>query len=122
MAEPNKTRRDKRIQDEVSESVDLIWRYAKQETLDPLKALGRYLAAGMAGAVLLAIGLLLLAIGGLRALQQELAPHLSGNWSWAPYLIVVVLGGILIALLARAIGADKRRGDRQRIALRDQKG
>src|SRR5580700_151816 len=107
-------RKPKNAQSQVSELVDLVWRYAKQETLDPLKSLGRYLAAGLAGAVLLAIGLLLIAIAGLRVLQQQTAPHLAGNWSWVPYLAVSFVAASLVALLARAIGAEKRRVERER--------
>jgi hypothetical protein len=38
-----------------------------------------------------------LAIGALRALQGDhRGPHFTGNWSWAPYAIVVV-GSLAIA-------------------------
>jgi len=108
---------DKALPALVSELWALILRYAKQETLDPLKALGRYLAAGVAGSIALGIGLVLLTLALLRALQQETAPHFAGNWSWAPYLIVVAVAGIFVGLLARAIGAEKRRVDRDRADL-----
>jgi MFS family permease len=109
---------DKSLTTLVSELWALVLRYAKQETLDPLKTLGRYLAAGVAGALALSIGLVLLALALLRALQRETGPHLEGNWSWAPYLIVVAVAAVLLALLARAIGAEKRRAERNRADLR----
>lgn len=121
MAESTKPNADKSIQTLVSELWTLLVRYAKQETVDPLKSIGRYLVWGLAGSVLLAAGLVLLALAGLRALQQEIAPHLSGNWSWAPYLVVVAVAAILVALLARAIFADKRRVSRERMALRQER-
>lgn len=119
MAEPTNKRSDgdKALPALVSELWALILRYAKQETLDPLKALGRYLAAGVAGSIALGIGLVLLTLALLRALQQETAPHFAGNWSWVPYLIVVAVAGIFAGLLARAIGAEKRRVDRDRADL-----
>jgi hypothetical protein len=114
---------DKDISTVVSELWDLIVRYAKQEALDPLRDLRRYLKWGVAGAVLLAVGVPLLALGGLRAMQEELGPsHLKGSLSWVPYT-TVILGGTLIAgLLVRGIMADKRRADREREALRKRGG
>ena len=92
----------------------LVVEYAKQETLEPLKGLGRYVAWGVAGALLLGTGVVFLAIGALRALQDETSPHLTGNWSWVPYAIVV-LGSFLIAGLAwMARGKRKTRGRGER--------
>lgn len=102
----------------VSELWDLLLRYAKQETLDPIKALGRYIKWGAAGAILLALGVPLLLLGGLRAAQEELSPHLDGTLSWVPYVMVIVACAVIIALLTRGILADKRRADRRRDALR----
>ena len=39
-----------------------------------------------------------LAIGVLRVLQEETFPHLTGNWSWVPYAVVVVATGLLSLL------------------------
>ncbi len=109
--------------DGLDELFKLVVAYTKQETLDPvlrqLKALGR----GIAGAVLLALGTVLLSIGFLRALQTELGgargsgvvsgtrlpngvtltfvgsspyspgAHLTGDLSWVPYM-----GGALFCL------------------------
>jgi len=92
----------------------LVVEYAKQETLEPLKGLGRYVAWGIAGALLLGTGVVFLAIGALRALQDETYPHLTGNWSWVPYAIVV-FGSFLIAGLAwMARGKRKTRGRGER--------
>lgn len=85
---------------------DLVRAYAKQETIEPIKGLGRYAAMGIAGSVFLSIGLLLLALGGLRALQTETGDTFVGNWSWAPYLIALAGTGIVIALVLR--GTRKR--------------
>jgi predicted cobalt transporter CbtA len=86
---------------------DLVRAYAKQETVEPMKGLGRYAAFGVAGSVLLSIGLVLLLLGGLRALQTETGTTFDGNWSWAPYLIALAGTGIVIALVARGMGKRK---------------
>ena len=66
-------------------------RTSSRRPLDPLKRLGRYVAFGVVGALLLGFGVILfLGIGALRALQTETDGTFAGNWSWAPYLIVVV--------------------------------
>ncbi|HZQ56628.1 MAG TPA: phage holin family protein [Acidimicrobiales bacterium] len=114
---------DKDISTLVSELWDLIVRYAKQEALDPLRDLGRYLKWGVAGAVLLAVGVPLLALGGLRAMQEELGPsHLNGSLSWVPYAAVILGGTVIAALLVRGIMAEKRRADREREQLRKRGG
>jgi hypothetical protein len=71
--------------------------YARQETVEPLKGVGRYLGYGAAGALLLGIGVILLMLAGLRALQTETGDALDGNLSWLPYLIVLVVASALVA-------------------------
>ncbi len=90
----------KPIGEVVSELVDLTKAYAKQETIDPLKGLGRYLAYGLAGSLLLGIGVILLVLAGLRALQTETGTTFTGNWSWAPYVIVLV---VVLAVIGLAL-------------------
>jgi hypothetical protein len=101
----------------VRELFDLLVRYAKQETLDPLKSLLRFIGWGVGGAICIGMGLVLLSLALLRVLQEELAPHLSGNLSWIPYLVLVAVAGALIGLLVRAIGVEKRRADAERVRL-----
>jgi hypothetical protein len=90
-----------------SELWDLVRAYAKQETVEPLKGLGRYVGYGLLGGVLLSVGLFLVALGGLRVLQTETGTTFQGNWSWAPYLIVVAVAMIIVALLASRMGKRK---------------
>ena len=92
------------------ETLQLVIDYVKQETLDPLKGLGRFMAFGVAGSVALAVGLVILAVAFLRLLQGETGSTFRGNWSWAPYLICTV-GVLAVAALAiRAVtrGTGKR--------------
>ncbi len=79
--------------------------YLKQETVEPLKGLGRFLYMGIAGSFFLAGGILLILIGILRLLQTETGTALSGDWSWVPYAVVVVLGIAVIGVAAWRITA-----------------
>ena len=98
----------KGIPEVASELWELTTAYARQETIDPLKGLGRFLGYGIGGAIALGIGLVLLMLAGLRALQTETGSTFAGNWSWAPYLIVLAVGCVLIALALARI--TKRKG------------
>ena len=89
---------------------ELTTAYAKQETIDPLKGLGRFLGFGIPGALLLGIGVSLLLLSGLRALQTETGTAFTGSWSWAPYLIVAVGGVLLIGLALLRISRRKGPG------------
>lgn len=79
--------------------------YLKQETIQPLQGLGRFLYMGIAGSFFLAAGLLLVLIGILRLLQTETGTALTGDWSWVPYAVVVILGIVIIAIAAWRITA-----------------
>jgi hypothetical protein len=93
------SRDDKSLPTLASELLDLVRAYAKQETVEPIKGLGRFAAFGTAGSVLLGVGVVLLVLAGLRALQTETGDVFDGNWSWAPYVITFV-GASLVILLA----------------------
>ncbi|HZN13240.1 MAG TPA: phage holin family protein [Acidimicrobiales bacterium] len=92
-----------------SELWQLIVAYFKQEAIEPLKQLGRFVAIGVGGALLLALGLVMLTLAGLRALQTETSTTFTGNWSWAPYLITLAGCAAAAALAARAITANRRK-------------
>lgn len=84
----------------VGDVVEYVKTYAKQETLGPLRNVGKFVGFGVAGAVPLAIGLFLLLLGGLRLLQTETGLDTSRHWSWVPYLIVLV---VAVALLGATL-------------------
>ena len=50
-------------QQTIRELKELVIAYAKQETVDPIKGLGRYVAFGVLGALLIGLGVMFLAIG-----------------------------------------------------------
>ena len=82
----------------ISGIVDMVKTYAKQETLGPLKGAGKWLGLGAIGAVLLGIGLALLALGLLRLVQTEFFNLARGGWSFTPYAIVFVVCVVVIVL------------------------
>jgi hypothetical protein len=87
---------------------DLVRAYAKQETIDPIKTQGRKVGFGIAGSLLLSVGLVLLALGGLRALQTETGTTFDDKWSWVPYLITLFGTTVLIGLAAMGMRKRKR--------------
>jgi len=91
----------------ISSLKDLLIAYAKQETIDPLRSLGRYLGFGLGGAVLVAIGIIMLSLAGLRALQSETGSTFTGSLTWVPYLIVIAALGLTIWVLLRLITKDR---------------
>ena len=98
-------------QQTVRELKELVIAYAKQEALDPLKGLTRNVGFGLGGAFLMGIGVSFLAMGLLRALQDNRGWLVHGNWSWVPYLTVVVALFIVAALVwfARSRASRKSR-------------
>lgn len=78
---------------------DLVRAYAKQETIAPVKGLARWVGLGLAGSFCLGIGGVLVVLASLRALQTNSGDVFDGNWSFAPYLIVLV-GCAALAFLA----------------------
>lgn len=106
--------RSKSFGDQFQELLDLVKRYAFQELVSPLRRLGRYLGFGLAGAAIMTLGIFLLALSALRALQTQTGDVFAGWRSAFPYLIVLV-GLCLVALLAATrIPRDHARGDRAR--------
>src|SRR5262245_43393335 len=69
----------------ITELRDLVVAYAKQQTLVPLQQLGRYVAFGIAGSLLIGFGVVFLGLSCLRALQTETGDTFTGDWSWVPY-------------------------------------
>ena len=95
---------------QASDIKDLLVAYAKQETVDPLKGLGRFVGYGAVAMLLIGIGAIELTVALLRLLQTETGSPLTGNWSWVPYLITLVVASGVAYLSVKAINrtSDKR--------------
>ena len=88
----------------------LLQDYAKQETVDPLRNLGRYLGYGIGGAVLIGTGVFFLALSALRALQTE-TDLFADTWSFLPYVIVALglaaVAGLSVWAIGRTTGEER---------------
>lgn len=110
--DPKKRDDDKSLPGEAQELFQLVVGYAKQETLGPVKNLGRYVGFGLAGALLGSLGTVLLLLGGLRLLQTETGSAFDGRRTWIPYLIVLFVSGALAAGAMKARNRGQRRDAR----------
>jgi hypothetical protein len=90
------------------ELVDLVIAYAKQETLEPLKGLGKRAALGLGGALLLGIGGVFCSLAALRAMQSETDFFERHNLSYVPYFLTVVLLALLSAIGWVGLGPGKK--------------
>lgn len=84
--------------------------YIKQETLDPVKGLGRFLAFGLAGSALVGLGLVILFLGVLRLLQEETGEAFDGHLSFLPYVITLLACAAVAAAAIRAKGTKGTKG------------
>ncbi|MFN8036246.1 MAG: phage holin family protein [Acidimicrobiia bacterium] len=102
--------RSKPVQQQVTEIWELVVAYAKQETVDPLKNVGRYLAWGLAGAFLIGVGSVYLTLAVLRFLQHDTDTHFRDHLSWLPYAITIaaLLGVAVLVWGARGLRSTRK--------------
>lgn len=92
-------RRDKRAGAAAEgEIFDLVVAYARQETIEPLRGAGRWILWGLASMVLVSLGMVLFALGLLRAVQDLAGTTFDGSWSFVPYVIGVVFSAIVVVV------------------------
>jgi hypothetical protein len=91
------------------ELVDLVVGYAKQETLDPIKKLGKTIALGIVGAVAVGLGVVFLSLGALRAMQSE-TDTFDDNLTFLPYVIAMGVLLIGVGLAWKGLGPGKEDG------------
>jgi flagellar biosynthesis protein FliQ len=98
------------VQRDLDEIKALALRYIKEETIQPVKEMGRFVLWGALGSLLVGFGFFFLLFGALRFLQEQFKV-LDGTLSFIPYLIVVVLAALVIGLTVWRIvsGTAKRR-------------
>lgn len=98
-----------RLRGRTQDATTLVRNYLLQETVDPLRQLGRYVLWGALGSLLIGIGVLMLLIALLRLLQGETGAF-DGNLSWLPYLIVTAAATLVgVATVARIVTGPARR-------------
>jgi len=88
----------------ISDIVETVRAYVMQETVDPLRGVGRFIGFGLLGAVFIALGTGLLLLSLLRFLQTREVHAFHGTWSFVPYLITLVPCVAFIALAISRIG------------------
>ena len=104
MPEPTDSGDPTDLPSHVQDLSKLVVAYVKQETVEPLKGLARFIGWGLGGSALIGVGLVILFLGVLRLLQDETGAAFRGTLSFMPYMITVALCG------AVALGAMKARG------------
>jgi hypothetical protein len=97
----------------LGEVVDLVKRYAEQETVEPLKGAARWLGFGVVGAFLIGVGLTLVLLGLLRLVQTEWDRAATGSLSWLSYVIVLVVCVALIVLTISRINKNSLNKERK---------
>jgi hypothetical protein len=83
--------------DHVTDIVDSVKAYARQETIEPLKGAARWVAVGTLAAVCLGLAMVFLALAVLRLSQDLGGTALDGSWSFVHYLITLVIVSALVA-------------------------
>src|SRR5438309_9632942 len=86
---------DRSLPTQISELWRLVLAYFRQETLEPVRNLGRFVAFGVAGSLVLGLGVGLLILAVLRFFQTETGSTFTGNLSWVPYVIMLVVSLVL---------------------------
>lgn len=99
------------------ETYELVRDYAKQETVEPLKGAGRWLAFGLLAGFFMSTGIVILLVGMLR-LSQDLIltvwfPGQADGLSFLPYLITLAAGiAVSVAMWSRVSVFELNKGRR----------
>jgi hypothetical protein len=108
-AKQAKTSADGGFVSDVKDLWELVVAYFKQETIDPIKGLGRFVAWGLAGSLAVGMGGVLVVLGILRLLQTETGETFDGNWSFVPYLITLVVAALGAGAALKAGSRDRKK-------------
>ena len=93
---------------QLNEFKDMVVAYTRQETVDPLKTLGRHLGFGIGGALMIGTGWIFALMALLRGMQRirifnEPGEVGGGTWGWVPYLIVTLAGIAVAGMYGRLV-------------------
>ena len=86
---------DKSLPTQIAELWRLVLAYFRQETVEPVRNLGRFVAYGVAGSLVLGLGVGLLLLAVLRFFQTETGSTFTGHLSWVPYVIMLIVSLVL---------------------------
>lgn len=95
------------IRTDVQELLTTLRAYVMQETVRPLRGLGRYVIFGMLGSICFSIAAVFLTLAAVRSLQ-ELTTVFEGTWSFVPYLAGIAAGLCIFSLVVLAVKRDGR--------------
>jgi hypothetical protein len=101
MSIPESSRRRK-APDHVTDLVDSVKQYARQETIDPIRGAARWVAVGTLASLSLGLALVFFALAVLRLSQYLGGQSLSASWSFVHYFITfIVVSGLVVLSLSR---------------------
>jgi hypothetical protein len=96
----------KSFQETIAELWELLKGYARQETVGPLRHLGRRIGFGVSASLLFSLGWFLVTLGAMRLLQTHTLP-LIGDWfrahDWSIYGVALLVLGVGMAGAMRKI-------------------
>ena len=98
MVKPQSFRQRVSPTDQVTDLVDSVKTYARQETLGPLKGAARWVAVGTLAATSLGLAMVFLAMGVLRLSQDLGGTALDGSWSFLHYFFTLIIVSLLVWL------------------------
>ena len=84
--------------DQVTDLVESVKQYARQETVEPLRGAARWVAVGSLAAICLGLAMVFLSLALLRLSQDLGGTTLDGAWSFIHYLITLIVVWILVAI------------------------
>lgn len=84
---------------QVEELIDLVKSYVKQETVDPLRTLGKRFGLGVGAAVVFGMSAIFFSLGFLRIVERYLDFMSRGVLSAVPYVLAVALLGVMLYLV-----------------------
>lgn len=82
--------------DQVSDLIDSVKSYARQETVEPLKGAVRWLAMGSMAALSLGLAMVFASMAILRLSQDLGGQALDGSWSFIHYFITLIVMSLLV--------------------------
>ena len=81
-----------------AEIVDMVVAYARQETIEPLRGAGRWILWGVVSMTLVSVGMVLVALGLLRLVQDLSSDVFDGAWSFVPYVVGTVFAMVVVGI------------------------